>query len=217
MNELLAPFDGLLERLATPEAIRAIEGGAPWAALWRDLDDSGFLDALVEEARGGAGLALAEVEPLIAAAGARAVPLPVAETMVARALIAAAGHAVPLGPIALAASPLAGQTVTHGLVADHILLDTGTTLVLAARDDLAPTSTGVHRALSARVTWDGAPHGLSIARPAHGLRPIAAVLRATLIAGAAITTIALTATQLSPTLRNLTNTPQKKQGPGDKK
>ncbi|MBC2660310.1 acyl-CoA dehydrogenase [Novosphingobium flavum] len=185
MNELLSPFDGLLEHLAKPEAIKAIETGASPAAMWRDLDESGFLDALVDEAHGGSGLALADVEPLIAAAGARAVPLPIAETMVARALIAAAGIAAPRGPIAIAGSAQAGQTVPLGLVAEHILLDTGTTLVLAARDDLTPAVTGVHRDLAARITWDGAPQGLSVARPDHGLRPIAAVLRATLIAGAA--------------------------------
>jgi acyl-CoA dehydrogenase len=91
--------------------------------------------------------------------GAHAVPLPVAETMVARALMAGAGVASPDGPIALATAGVPGQIVPCGLVATHVLVDTGDRLVLAPVDALAVTPTGVHHALSARIGWEGAPAG----------------------------------------------------------
>jgi alkylation response protein AidB-like acyl-CoA dehydrogenase len=185
MNELFEPFDRMLEALVTPAMVRAVEGGASAAAMWQELAESGFLDALVDEAHGGAGLTLADVQPLIAAVGARAVPLPVAETMVARALLARAGVAVPQGPIALASSAVPGQIVPCALVAEHVLVDTGSALVLAAIGDLSPSAPGLHHALAARLWWDGVPQGVVVPRPRHGLRPLAAVLRAALIAGAA--------------------------------
>ncbi|MFN3459175.1 MAG: acyl-CoA dehydrogenase family protein, partial [Novosphingobium sp.] len=101
MNELLEPFVRMLDAAATPAVVRAIEHGGSAAALWQEIAESGFLDALVAEEHGGAGLALGDIEPLVEALGARAVPLPVAETMVARALLARAGIAAPEGPIAL--------------------------------------------------------------------------------------------------------------------
>lgn len=192
MNELLAPFETMLDQIAPPAAVQAVERGGSGAAMWQAIEQSGFCNALVAEAHGGAGLTLDEVAPLIAAAGARAVPLPVAETMLARAVIAAAGQAVPPGPIALASAAQPGQVVPHAGVADWVLLDLGPALVLAKSGDLAASPTGVHRALSARLDWTGNPPGLRIARPAHGLRPVAAVLRAVLIAGAAARLTAMT-------------------------
>jgi len=184
-NELVEPFDRMLESIATPAAVRAVEAGGSAALMWQELAESGFLDALVDEAHGGAGLSMADVQPLIAAVGARAVPLPVAETMVARALLAGAGVTVPQGPIALAGSATSGQIVTCAMVADYVLVDTGTELVLAAIGDVSPASTGVNHALGAWISWEAVPKGVVLPRPAHGLRPLAAVLHAALIAGAA--------------------------------
>ena len=115
INELLEPFVRMLDAAATPAVVRSIEHGGSAVALWDEIAVSGFLDVLVAEEHGGAGLSLADIEPLIEAIGARAVPLPVAETMVARALLASAGVAAPEGPIALVTS--LAQTVPCGLVA----------------------------------------------------------------------------------------------------
>jgi acyl-CoA dehydrogenase len=180
-NELLDPFLRMLEAACTPAAIRAVEAGGPVTAMWQEIAESGFLDALVAEEHGGAGLSLADIEPLIEAAGSLAVPLPLADTMVARALLAAAGVALPDGPIALAGG--LAQPVSCGLVASHLLVDTGDALVLCDAASLSPVPTGVQHSLAARLS--GTPQGISIARPAHDLRPLAAVIRAALIAGAA--------------------------------
>ncbi|TXI07585.1 MAG: acyl-CoA dehydrogenase [Novosphingobium sp.] len=181
MNELLEPFVRMLDAAATPATVRAIEHGGSPDALWSEIAESGFLDALVAEEHGGAGLSLADIEPLIEALGARAVPLPVAETMVARALLAQAGVTAPEGPVVLVTS--LSQPVPCGLVAQAALVDCGDDLVLCDMAQLSPTPTGVTNALAARIS--GKPDGVRLLRPASGLRAIAAVLRAALIAGAA--------------------------------
>lgn len=181
VNELLKPFVRMLDAAATPTVVRAIEHGGSADALWRKIAESGFLDALVAEKYGGAGLSLPDIEPLIEAIGARAVPLPVAETMVARALLASARVTAPEGPVALVTS--LAQPVPCGLVAQAALVDCGDALVLCDMAQLSPRSTGVTNSLAARIS--GKPQGQILPRPAAGLRAISAVLRAALIAGAA--------------------------------
>lgn len=181
INELLEPFVRMLDAAATPAVVRAVEHGGSADALWDEIAQSGFLDALVAEEHGGAGLSLADIEPLIEAMGARAVPLPVAETMVARALLASAGVAAPEGPIALVTS--LAQPVPCGLVAKAALVDCGDALVLCDMAQFSPAPTGVINSLAARIS--GTPEGPTLPRQATGLRPVAAVVRAALIAGAA--------------------------------
>ena len=97
-NELEAAFGQLLAERCTPAVVRAIESGESPDALWRDLVESGFLDALVPEDSGGAGLALQDVLPLVQASGYHALPLPFAETMAARAVAGARGARVARRP-----------------------------------------------------------------------------------------------------------------------
>lgn len=78
MNEFLGPFERMLATISG----RDIDP----AAQWRAIEASGYLDALVPEERGGAGLALADAEPLFRALGRHAIFAPVAETMAKRAL-----------------------------------------------------------------------------------------------------------------------------------
>ena len=176
--DLLDPFVRLLDDVAGMAVVRALEAGAPVGPVWQAIADSGFLDALVAEASGGAGLTLAAIAPLIEAVGAHALPLPVADTMVARAVL---GGAAPRGPIVLVTS--LAQPVPGALYAEHALVDTGAALVLSPIAALAPQPTGVHGSSAASLS--GVPQGPVFDRPAEGLRPIAAVLRAGLIAGAA--------------------------------
>lgn len=86
MNEFAASLDRLLADTCPPAVVRAIERGASAEALWRALERSGYLDALVPESRGGAGLGLADAFDLFALQGRHAVPVPMAMTMAARAL-----------------------------------------------------------------------------------------------------------------------------------
>jgi acyl-CoA dehydrogenase len=184
-TELVAPFERLIEDICTPAALRAAERRSDASEIWASLEESGFLDALVPESAGGAGLSLADIFPLVMVLGASAVPLPVAETMVARWLISQSDVEVPRGAILLATREVAGSVVAlGGLVADHVLWDMGDQLMLAAVADCAPVATGVHNSLAARLSAHNDIASQILKRPEGGLRLISALLTSALIAGA---------------------------------
>jgi acyl-CoA dehydrogenase len=94
-NLLLDSFVRLLRQISSPAAVRSVEAEGDAEGILREVEESGFLDALVPESMGGSGLALADVVPLFLAAGEHLLPIPFAETMVARAVIAASGAQPP--------------------------------------------------------------------------------------------------------------------------
>ncbi len=131
-----------------------------WQPLWRVLADAGFADALVPQSDGGAALTLAQVAPLWTLCGAHALPLPLAETMLARALLARAGQRAPDGPLALArvrALPGGGwraQAVPAARCAVAVLASDGTSgCLLAVADARAEAAAFV---LDATLTWPDA-------------------------------------------------------------
>ncbi len=187
-SEFVEPFNRLLEQVATPQATRRTEalGSMAGEPLWGEIEASGFLDALVGDAEGGAGLSLADAGPLLQALGRNAVCAPVGETMIARALLAAAGLDRPSGPIVLAT--LEGREtppVPLARLAQHLLVQSGDQLVLAPASAFRLAPSGVHGSLDAQVSWAQAPGGPSFTAEPGALRAAAAVLRATAIAGAA--------------------------------
>lgn len=186
MSEFLEPFERMLETVAAPAQVRLVEQEGLAGPMWDAIAESGFLDALVDEGRGGAGLTLMEAHPLWQALGRHAVPLPVGETMIARFLLTAAGADVPEGTITIVEAGSAAEAVIpSGLVADHVLVEMGGRLHLVATGAMIPVSTGVKGSIAARMRW-GELSGDGIgAAPGGGLRAIGAILRATLIAGAA--------------------------------
>lgn len=189
-NELIEPFERLLADLATPEEIRRIERGGSAAELWRSLQESGFLDALVAEMDGGAGLTLPEIASLLHALGRYLVPVPVAHTMIARALLAQAGVNCPEQPILLLSATRTAegwqqQSVPMAATAEYLLAERGDELVLLNRTQFRVTPTGVHASQAAHVDWLDAPSSAPrLPAPLGGLRPTCAVLRAAEIAGA---------------------------------
>lgn len=127
MDDLLGPFSRLLEQLCPPAAIRRMESGVDDGSIWRALCDSGFLDAMVPETDGGAGLSPPIMAPLFTACGRHLLPYAFGETMVARALAAARGKRLPIeGPVVLwpedeagrlrSLVPPAAGAATHALV-----------------------------------------------------------------------------------------------------
>ena len=102
--ELLEPFTKMIQTVSTSSEVRRIERGGQIDQMWSEIEASGFLDALVGEDRGGPGLRLADLALLIETVGANAVPLPVAETIVVRGLLAQAKVDAPRGPIVIASS-----------------------------------------------------------------------------------------------------------------
>lgn len=162
-NLLADAIEQLLADRCTPAAVRAIEAGGPADALWQSLEDSGFCDALVPEDRGGAGLGLREAFPLLEACGRHVLPLPLAQTLLARGLLAQAGADCPAGPVALASAPEGGGAldVVMGAVARWLLVGDGRTLRLydlaqAVREPLGDGSLAarVQRPAAALLTLD---------------------------------------------------------------
>jgi len=86
MNELADSLERLLADVSSPAVVREVDRGGSPGGLWQALEDSGFLDAMVPEADGGAGLSLADAFELFVLHGKYAVPVPLAPTIVARAL-----------------------------------------------------------------------------------------------------------------------------------
>lgn len=86
MTEFLKPFETMLDVMFAPERVRAVDGGAEWATEFREIEASGFLDALVPEVKGGAGLPFSDVIPLWMAFGARALPIEIGQAMIDRAI-----------------------------------------------------------------------------------------------------------------------------------
>jgi acyl-CoA dehydrogenase len=78
---------------------RAADQGAWPAALWAAVEQAGLHRALVPEGAGGFGVAVPDALSLLKVAGAHAVPVPLAETMLASWLLAGAGLEIPEGPL----------------------------------------------------------------------------------------------------------------------
>jgi alkylation response protein AidB-like acyl-CoA dehydrogenase len=170
MDTLLADsVEKLLAGCCTPAVVREAEQSQQAGAAWADIEASGYLDLLVAEAAGGAGLALPEAFAVWLACGRHALPLPMAQTMLVRAALAQAGLTAPAGPLTLAThcNVAAGgaircQGVPMGLVADWVLVaDAGHAqgarlLPVAAGERCA---TGVHGSLQANCHWPATPAG----------------------------------------------------------
>lgn len=146
----------VLAAQCTPAVVRQIEAGGTPAALWQHIEAAGFADALVPEAQGGAALSLAEVYPVLELCGEYAVPVPLAETLLARAVLASAGVAVPAGSVTFArgrATEVGGlvcDDVQGGRVADWVLVASGAQAVLlpVAQAVQTPASFAVNACLA---------------------------------------------------------------------
>lgn len=148
-NFLVDAFRRQLAATITPDVVRTSERSGPDARLWQNMDETGFLDALVPETSGGAGLDLAGAFGLILASGEYLVPLPFAETMVARALLTRQGVHPPAGTgIVLAGS---GNCIPFGRYATHALLPYAGSVALMQTKVIGPDlfNTGAATALEA--------------------------------------------------------------------
>ncbi|EIE51025.1 MULTISPECIES: acyl-CoA dehydrogenase family protein [Salipiger] len=71
-------------------------------ALWTRIEEAGLPMALVPEEAGGFGVPAAEALGLVRIAGAHGLPLPLAETLIANAVLARAGLTLPGGRLTIA-------------------------------------------------------------------------------------------------------------------
>lgn len=186
-------FERLLSRSCSPTLVRVAErdtADARLASFWDELDGAGFPNALVDERHGGIGLSLRDSLPLIIKTGEYAVPVPLAETMIARALVQAAGRTPPTGPIILAtamradAEWLETSELPHARTATSVLVDSGTALKLFSIADAKHSPRLSSYSLSSSLKLRQEAENLSLPLPDVPLREIAALLHAAKLAGA---------------------------------
>ncbi len=117
--------------LSTPETINAAEAGEWPGALWQAIEESGLALTWVPENNDGVGATLMDGFAVIKAAGAAALPVPLAETLMAGWLLARGGLPVPNGPMTVACGDFAfadgvlnGEAVAvpHGRNAKYLVV-----------------------------------------------------------------------------------------------
>ena len=99
---LLDATTRIFEDLCDPRTVNVARDDGWKTALWDALEESGLTLAWVPEDRGGAGAGLAAGFEVLAVSGRFAVPVPLAETLVAGWLLAQAGLPCPPGPMTVA-------------------------------------------------------------------------------------------------------------------
>ena len=109
--------------LADPRAVNRAKDESWKASLWQALVDNGLTLAWVPEAHGGSGASLADGFDVLGVAGRFAVPVPLAETLLAGWLLARAGISSPDG----------AMTVAPARPRDRITLESDGTLRGCAR------------------------------------------------------------------------------------
>jgi alkylation response protein AidB-like acyl-CoA dehydrogenase len=183
-------IENILQDQCTPAVVRAIEAGGPTAALWQAVEGAGFLELLAPEAAGGAGLALAELFPILRSFGRYTVPVPVAQTIVARALLGSQ-CAMPAGMITLAAALRreAGGAIVcpltpYGQVADFVLAQDGDAFLLLPAAAAQREASGVHGSLAATLRWPDESAATHVPGAGPLLPAFAAALYAALLSGA---------------------------------
>ena len=104
----------LLDELCGPEVVSAAEDGAWPGALWEALEESALTRAWIPEVFGGPGTSLADGFAIARAAGAYAVPAPLAETLLGGWLASEAGLEPPEGPLTVAPVDAASSVALEG-------------------------------------------------------------------------------------------------------
>lgn len=185
-------IESILQDACTPAAVRAVEGGADPRGLWATIEDAGFLELLVPEQSSGAGLTLSELAPVLIAMGRHPLPVPLAQSVAARALLRRAGLGVPNGMITLAQAGMReadGGVVCpvtpYGAIADHVVLGLDGKLLLLDAGAASRVATGVHRDQAATLRWPAQAVPEPVAAPGADVGAWGAALHAALIAGAA--------------------------------
>jgi len=108
-NIIVDTANRIFQDLCEPSTINDAEKGIWPKALWNALEESGLPLAWVPDDLGGAGATMLDGFAVLRVAGRFAVPVPLAETLMAGWLLARAGIAVPNGPMTVAPVHADGQ------------------------------------------------------------------------------------------------------------
>ena len=183
-------IEDILQDQCTPAVVRAIEAGGSPLKLWQVIEGAGFLELLASEDADGAGLPLADLFPILSSFGRYTVPVPVAQTIVARALLGSQ-FAMPAGMITLGAAlrreasgAIVCSLTPYGLVADFVLARDGDALLLLPAAAARREATGVHGSLAASLCWPNESAATQVPGAGPLLPAFAAALYAALLSGA---------------------------------
>lgn len=189
-----AIFDGFeraLLELCPLDRLRQQERAEHAAPLWQAIDALGYVDAMVPEAHGGAGLGLAQVQGMLFAAGKAGLSLPLGETAMARALLADAGFANDGACIALAKAQRTAQgelfcaDVPGAALASRVLVECDGDWLLMDRAAAQAVPGGYRRQASASLTWASPAQALlRFQRPGCDAETLCSALHAVVMAGA---------------------------------
>jgi acyl-CoA dehydrogenase len=114
---LLEQASRLFTNLIDRDLLRTAESGSWPAKLWNEIESFGLPDALTVAPVDG-GLAFSMASSLFGLFGQHALPLPIGETMLARAVLSRAGIDVPSGPIELSDADALRET--SGLISGFV-------------------------------------------------------------------------------------------------
>jgi len=101
-NDLLRTVDRIFDEHCPKAARESAEAGEWPDALWRALEEVGLDRAALPEEAGGSGLDFEDAMLALRRSAYHGAPVPLAETMLAGRLLAAAGLAVPQGALTVA-------------------------------------------------------------------------------------------------------------------
>ena len=183
-------IEGIMRDRCTPREVRAIEAGGDPLPLWNVVAEAGFLELMRAEEDGGAGLPLPELYAVAAQFGRCAAPLPFAETIGARALIAS-GAILPDGMLALAPALVRradgcvqAPLVPFGVIAQHVLGVEGERLMLLSSADAKRLPTGIPNSPCATLLWPSDCRMEPLPGDASALAPLAAAIYSAVLSGA---------------------------------
>jgi acyl-CoA dehydrogenase len=170
----------------SPQLLEAAEAGEWSGELWRAVDEAGYLDVLADGTGG-----MVEAVAILRAAGHRAAPIPLPETMLARFLCALSGIEPPPGPLSITLTdpddPARYAPVPWGNIVEAVAIVGEASFTLAARDRLR-LEAGASLAGEPRDVLTAIVEGRSTPLPnavsADLVRGVGALLRAAQMAGA---------------------------------
>lgn len=156
---IIEAVESILSEQCTTTTVRSVENGGSPHAMTSAIAESGFFELLVSEETGGGGLGWHEFFDVVTLCGARSVPIPLAQTMAARAIVANPLD-LPDGLITFAPylardmdGSLQALHVPNARTASHVLAALGEEVILLPILDAHQMSTGIHGSLSASLRW----------------------------------------------------------------
>ncbi len=144
----------IFQDLGDPQTINGAGDDSWKAPLWQALEEGGLTQPMVGEDLGGAGLSVIDSMAVLRTAGRFAVPVPLAETVMASAMLSRADIAAPLGPMSLAPVRLKDRIT---LQADGTLTGTAKAVPFAADSEHVAVMTDGKAALVATADCEIAP------------------------------------------------------------